>query len=1407
MPGAMQSLVRPRPAHFLSIVLLLPALFFLPARVAGQPGLDQTGKWTPLDDPRADWLQTQIHMALLRGDGTYHSKILSWQGGTGSSFGKLWGWNGGTTGCSSILSTEFQELPLTHPGSDIFCAGHAALSNGDLMINGGHDVNGVGIKQSTIFRPNPPAGQSQWQTQGSMSQGRWYPTTVMLPDGKAMTFSGNRFEHVMAIGGTEFPQDPTSMTRNDINRLGVTKAGEWIAAITPPPPPTPWPQPVEGHVAMWHDATSSTVVFGGRTTGGDPLNAAGQLLFEASEIGYNYRWQRITPQPEDTPPDPASRQSGVVLNDNSIVFYGGLKRNSVASGEVWKLFRDVLNRWRWELLSPNVSDGSPGARYAHAAAYDFDADAVPVRNRLLVFGGLGPGAATTDDEVWALDFNFNPPKWTRPDLRGAQRPATRNGHSLVADPAVRLAPSGSNEKRMVMFGGDGSTDPLWALWIAANGELQWEFRPASGPTARSRHSAVWETAHDRMVVYGGSVGTSTSTSETWAVNAALSSWTQLQSGPAGLAGSAAVMLPRTLNTIDHELFDPATGNWQYYAPPKLQLAYPFMSTLPSGNLFYSGPVSQAQILKLSQSPIVWQNAGSASGFKGGSAVMYRPGQIMKCGSTQEAPGTLPEGTTARIAFDNQDATQGWFSSINQMMPRVYHNLTVLPNGKVLVTGGLSVQGQGGNLGVRSPEVWNPDAGNGMWSGLGVLEQDPAVRGYHSTALLLPDGRVLSGGGSGRLQDQTRITVYCPSYLFDSSGGLAPRPVIQAAADSVVYGHAITVVIPQAGSIARACLIRPGAVTHGFNQEQRYVPLTILNKSGQELLLDAPADAKLAPPGDYLLFLVDDVGVPSIAKWVRVRGQSEDGACTDVTPALVALSADAGRTNVVLSWLAPGENGNCGTAQAFDLRRSTAGITESNFYSATRVTMNVPSPGTAGTVHCMEIFGLSACTNYHFAIKTRDSQGAWSKISNGASVQTLCSSYASALCDGGGLLAGGGGPGEGSAGQLSLFSAGSVSGIVGNEESGENSLLWPGAASEVVDLRRFGGSLGEGEGQHSVQLRQAGSWRASIDHLSLGVVDHDAALQAFAGTDSVLLGTIEPVANVTDAAGEVVTGPLGGTTDPPFVGRAGEHVLVRLGGATMRTALVIESRGAAPRVGEDTGGILVQRPGAAGNWMTISEVHPRRRFDRCAVPTEGSESIRLVFLREYALQSLAQLNVARTVAPQPLELVVASHSGLGEVGDAIRQSGGTATLLEPGDTMSLAFTVSAAAPGNLRDFFLMARGSMTPAEAQGSSELARAGTEPGVARRFGVGPARPNPSIGTVAIDYTLAHRAHVNLRVYNVTGRLVRTLVSEELSAGARSVAWDGRDDRGQRVRAGTYFYRMVAGDWHSERKLILVQK
>ena len=137
----------------------------------------------------------------------------------------------------------------------------------------------------------------------------------------------------------------------------------------------------------------------------------------------------------------------------------------------------------------------------------------------------------------------------------------------------------------------------------------------------------------------------------------------------------------------------------------------------------------------------------------------------------------------------------------------------------------------------------------------------APRAYHSTAVLLPDGRVLSAGQTrGNLQ--TTGEVFSPTYLF-----AGPRPVIDAAPQAIGYGESFVVETAGAAAIDEVTLIRASTVTHGVYFDQRSVPLSF-TPGADTLTVSEPASNLDAPPGWYMLFVLDG-GVPSVAAWVQV----------------------------------------------------------------------------------------------------------------------------------------------------------------------------------------------------------------------------------------------------------------------------------------------------------------------------------------------------------------------------------------------------------------------------------------------------------------------------------------------------------------------------------------------------------
>ncbi|MFE9767218.1 galactose oxidase-like domain-containing protein [Streptomyces sp. NPDC005808] len=191
--------------------------------------------------------------------------------------------------------------------------------------------------------------------------------------------------------------------------------------------------------------------------------------------------------------------------------------------------------------------------------------------------------------------------------------------------------------------------------------------------------------------------------------------------------------------------------------------------------------------------------------------------------------------------------------------KMYLSAVLLPDGKVLETGGA--------LHNRANPVYESSIFDPVTSTFDPVAPDPEERGYHSSAFLLPDGRVMTTGdnpGNGTWNHD--VSVYTPPYLLKGT-----RPTITSLIDNEwVYGDTQRITTDR--PIAKAELIRPAAVTHSSDPNQRFVDLP-LSVDGNNVDLNVTSNPNLAPPGWYMLFAVDANGVPSVAKWVHLQGPS------------------------------------------------------------------------------------------------------------------------------------------------------------------------------------------------------------------------------------------------------------------------------------------------------------------------------------------------------------------------------------------------------------------------------------------------------------------------------------------------------------------------------------------------------
>jgi len=299
--------------------------------------------------------------------------------------------------------------------------------------------------------------------------------------------------------------------------------------------------------------------------------------------------------------------------------------------------------------------------------------------------------------------------------------------------------------------------------------------------------------------------------------------------------------------------------------------YPRMHLLPSGEVFYSGPSPRSYLFN----PVThtWKvrftttNYGASRTY--GSSVLlpltpanhYRP-EVMIMG------GGNPSTSTTEI-IDLSQASPSWRWGPSMSQPRIEMNAVILPTGKVLALGG-SLNDEQKSTASLNADLYHPNTDTFTSAGANSFP-----RMYHSVALLLPDATVwVAGGNPYRGFYQTQVEIYKPAYLFttDSNHNVVPavRPTITSAPASVSYASNFSVSTPNAASISSVALIRAGADTHAFDMDQRMVSLSFTaDPAANSLSVTAPANGNLAPPGYYMLFVVNSAGVPSVASWIQV----------------------------------------------------------------------------------------------------------------------------------------------------------------------------------------------------------------------------------------------------------------------------------------------------------------------------------------------------------------------------------------------------------------------------------------------------------------------------------------------------------------------------------------------------------
>jgi hypothetical protein len=377
---------------------------------------------------------------------------------------------------------------------------------------------------------------------------------------------------------------------------------------------------------------------------------------------------------------------------------------------------------------------------------------------------------------------------------------------------------------------------------------------------------------------------------------------------------------------------------------------------------------------------------------------------------------------------------------------------------------------------------------------------------------------------------------------------------------------------------------------------------------------------------------------------------------------------------------------------------------------------------------------------------------------------------------------------------------------------------PNVASERVRLR----------------VRENERELTTLDHVELMAVDHSSDTRAFHLSDRTVLAHVAADFRVSNAAGEDISSQVSGSGT--YQGSPGDTLYVQPRTPAARTStspnrteddegggvvlngfekdpgeenvrqqlgggLVAQSADA--RVLDGTG-ILVQASDGQGGWRTVKQYYPREYADDCVVDSLGTNEFRLVFVGRHSLGLIGRLSdVAEATGVSALELLSAQHSRFGDVKDALSAGGGGNTTLATGDTLAIEFAATSIPAGMTRDYFLNSTGVYTTVEA--ASQRPTRGD--GLPTEFALSQNRPNPFARGTSIRFALPRPEHVSLKVFDLQGRLIRVLEDRRLAAGFHMAEWDHKDTSGHAVRSGVYLYRLSAGSFVDQKKMILLPR
>lgn len=339
-----------------------------------------------------------------------------------------------------------------------------------------------------------------------------------------------------------------------------------------------------------------------------------------------------------------------------------------------------------------------------------------------------------------------------------------------------------------------------------------------------------------------------------------------------------------------EFFTEGSGWSTPYIAPFTPDLYPRLHLLPNGTVLYSSATPKSKLFN--PSTMTW-NTNLASTNYGGSRVYGSSVLLPLTPANNYDPrvmilgGGNPATNTTEI-IDMGSPTPAWVYGPNMSESRIEMNAVLLPTGDVLALGG-SLNNEDASTASLNADLYNPATNTFSSAGANAFP-----RLYHSVALLLPDATVWVAGSNPALGNyEDHMEIYQPAYLFNPDSTIATRPSVTSAPSSISYGNTFTVTTPDASSIASVVLVRNGTVTHAFGMDQREVVLSF-NAGEGFLTVTAPPNGNIAPPGYYMLFLLNSSGVPSVAPFIQMTTASSGSAIVASQSSMAVTQSISGK---------------------------------------------------------------------------------------------------------------------------------------------------------------------------------------------------------------------------------------------------------------------------------------------------------------------------------------------------------------------------------------------------------------------------------------------------------------------------------------------------------------------------------